>query len=58
METLINIIAAMLTITFGATFNEHLVFSILFFGFIFAMLVAVVSALRQFIQFIINKTRK
>lgn len=58
METLINIINAMLDRAFYATLNERLAFRIFFFGFMFAMLVFAVSILRLCFQFIIKKARK
>ena len=58
METLINIINAMMTRAFCATLNEHLICRVSFFAFMFAMLVVTVSALRLGVQFIIKKARK
>lgn len=58
METLMNVINAMLDRAFCATLNEHLEFCVFFFGLMFAMLVFAVSALRLCVQFIIKKTRK
>ena len=58
METLINVIYAMLDRAFYATVSENLVSRIFFFGFMIALLVLLVSALRLGIQFIIKKSRQ
>ena len=58
METLINVIYAMLDRAFYATLGENLVSRIFFFGFMIALLVLAVSALRLGIQFIIKKARQ
>lgn len=59
METLINIIDAMMTRTFCATMNGQLtMFRVLFFAFMFALMVSAVSVVRLCIQLIIKKTRK
>ena len=58
METLINVIYAMLDTAFCATLNGWLMFNILFFGFMFALLVLAISALRLCVQFITKKARK
>ena len=58
METLINIIDAMMSRAFCATLNEHLISRVLFFAFMFALMVSAVSVVRLGIQLIIKKTRK
>ena len=58
METLIHVIDAMLNRAFCATMNEHLMFRIFFYGFIIAMLVIAISAVKLGVQFIIKKARK
>lgn len=58
METLINVIYAMLDRAFYATLSENLVSRIFFFSFMVALLVLAVSTLRLGIQFIIKKARK
>ena len=58
METLFNVINAMLTRTFSATMNEYFMVRIFFSCLMLAMLVAVISALRLGVQFIIKRARK
>lgn len=55
METLFHIIDAMLMTAFSATVSEHLLLRIFHIGFMFAMVVLTVSALRLCVQFIIKK---
>ena len=58
METLFNIIDAMLTRTFSATMNEYFMIRIFFIGLMLAMLVFAISALRLGVQFIVKNARK
>ena len=58
METLLNVIDAMLNRAFSATMNEYFMVRIFFYGLMLAMLVAAVSAMRLVAQFIIKKARK
>lgn len=58
METLLNVINAMLERATCATMNEYLIVHIFFFGLMLAMLVAAISALRLGVQLYIKKTIK
>lgn len=58
METLINVINAMLDRTFSATMNEYFMVSTFLLGLMFAVLVFAVSVLRFGIQLFNNKARK
>ncbi len=58
METLLNVIDAMLNRALSATMNEYFMVRIFFYGLMLAMLVAAVSAMRLVAQFIIKKARK
>ena len=58
METLLNVIDAMLNRTFSATMNEYFMVRFFFYGLMLAMLVVAVSAMRLVAQFIIKKARK
>ena len=58
METLLNVINAMLNRALSATMNEYFMVRIFFYGLMLAMLVAAVSAMRLVAQFIIKKARK
>ena len=58
METLLNVIDAMLNRALNATMNEYFMVRIFFYGLMLAMLVAAVSAMRLVAQFIIKKARK
>ena len=58
METLFNIIDAMLTRTFSATMNEYFMVRIFFSCLMLAMLVATISLMRLGVQFFIKKARK
>ena len=58
METLIHVIDAMLNRSSCATMNEYFMVRIFFSCLMLAMLVAVISALRLGVQFIIKRARK
>jgi len=58
METLLNVINAMLNRALSATMNEYFMVRIFFYGLMLATLVAAVSAMRLVAQFIIKKARK
>ncbi len=58
METLLNVINAMLNRASCATMNEYLMARIIFFGLLLAMLVTAISALRLGVQLYIKKTIK
>lgn len=58
METLLNVINAMLERATSATMNEYFMIYIFFYGLMLAMLVAAISVLRLVFQFIIKKTIK
>ena len=58
METLLNVIDAMLNKALSATMNEYFMVRIFFYGLMLAMLVFAISALRLGVQFIVKKARK
>ena len=58
METLLNVIDAMLNKALSATMNEYFMVRIFFYGLMLAMLVVAVSALRLGVQFLNKKARK
>ena len=58
METLLNVIDAMLNKALSATMNEYFMIRISFYGLMLAMLVIAVSALRLGVQFFNKKARK
>lgn len=58
METLLNIIDAMLNKALNATMNEFFMINIFFYGLMLAMLVVAVSVVRLGIQFFSKKAIK
>ena len=58
METLLNVIYAMVNKALSATMNEYFMVRFFFYGLMLAMLVVAVSAMRLVAQFIIKKARK
>ena len=58
METLLNVIDAMLNKALSATMNEYFMIRIFFYGLMLAMLVVTISVMRLGVQFLNKKARK